>query len=198
MSHDLKNLYCFFFLGAFLAPPLLELCVAYRTCDAPTTEGTRNLGIVGRAALVGVDRLSLASEARHCCVEAIVCDGGRGWCRAHSPEEEHSKAGGRRRRRDGGIANRESSDGSPVQSRGPGAGNWHARLEKKLGPGQTAAATALHRLGVGAAGSAFLSLLTNLLSHILRRNASVRLDFHSDKRHICHTTGPSPDATARR
>lgn len=132
MSHDLKNLYCFFFLTAFLAPPLLVLCVAYRTCDAPTTEGTRNLGIVGRAALVGVDRLSLASEARHCCVEAIMCGrrcGGLVGCRAHSPEKE-LEGGRQRRRRDGGIANRvlgrQSSIGVPARAIGmpPSKKSW--------------------------------------------------------------------------
>lgn len=157
-SHDLKNLYCFFFLAAFLAPPLLELCVAYRTCDAPTAaaDGTRNLGIVGRAALVGVDRLSLASEARHCCVEAIV------WVCGGGPVSTQGAATRRRRRRDG-VSRIESSSRGRAGAGSPVSGSRRGQLarppRKKVGPGADCG-TALHRLGIGAAGTAFLSLLT--------------------------------------
>ena len=51
----------------------------------------------------------------------------------------------------------ESSGGSPVS--GSRRGQLACRPAKKVGPGADCG-TALHRLGIGAAGSAFLSLLT--------------------------------------
>jgi len=70
-SHVRKVLNVLFFLVRFF------MMVAYRTCWGAATEGRRKFGIVETAGdgltLEGADRLSLAREARHLCVEAIFC-----------------------------------------------------------------------------------------------------------------------------
>ena len=71
----------FFFVGRldFIPPD------AYRTEGVATATGARNFGILDIAVGLVNERLSLAIEARHWDVEAIVEVGGRaGWCKASS------------------------------------------------------------------------------------------------------------------